>query len=92
MPSEASAKEGRPLHYVYLLQSLSHVKQRYVGCTDDLRARMRQHNAGESPYTSKCVPWRIVTYMAFSSREQAESFEKYLKSGSGHAFAQRRLW
>ncbi|RWG60127.1 MAG: hypothetical protein EOQ64_03030 [Mesorhizobium sp.] len=53
---------------------------------------MAEHNAGKSSHTSKFLPWRIVTYMAFSSRAKATSFERYLKSGSGHAFASKRLW
>ncbi len=80
------------MHYVYLLQSLSHPNERYVGCTVDLRRRLKRHNAGASSHTSKFVPWRLVTYVAFSEREKAEEFERYLKSGSGHAFARRHLW
>jgi putative endonuclease len=38
------------------------------------------------------APWRLVTYVAFSDEQKAESFERYLKSGSGHAFARKRLW
>jgi len=34
----------------------------------------------------------LTTYLAFSDRTKAESFERYLKSGSGHAFAGKRLW
>ena len=49
-------------------------------------------NAGKSPHTAKFKPWRLVTYIAFSDRANAESFERYLKSGSGHAFARKRLW
>ena len=37
-------------------------------------------------------PWRVVTYLAFSQKRQALTFEKYLKSGSGHVFARKRLW
>jgi putative endonuclease len=33
-----------------------------------------------------------VTYVAFSDEQQAGMFERYLKSGSGHAFAKKRLW
>jgi putative endonuclease len=44
------------------------------------------------PHTSKYVPWRLVTYLAFSNEQQAQAFEGYLKSGSGHAFARKRLW
>ena len=80
------------MHYVYLLESLSDPTKRYVGVTADLKARLGEHNAGKSGHTSKHMPWRLVTYLAFSSRPQAEAFERYLKSGSGHAFAQKRLW
>jgi hypothetical protein len=38
------------------------------------------------------MPWRIATYVAFSDEGKATSFERYLKSGSGHAFANKRLW
>lgn len=80
------------MFYVYLIESLSTHGQRYVGLTADLRRRFREHNAGKSLHTSKYRPWRLVTYLAFSDRVKAESFERYLKSGSGHAFAAKRLW
>jgi hypothetical protein len=36
-------------------------------------------------------PWRLVTYIAFSDEKKAVAFEKYLKSHSGRAFANKRL-
>ena len=80
------------MHYVYLLRSESYPDQTYVGYTTDLRARMLDHNSGRSVYTSKFVPWRLVTYLAFTGKPQALTFEKYLKSHSGKAFAAKRLW
>ena len=80
------------MHYVYLLQSEAFPGQRYVGLTSDLRRRLAEHNNGKSPHTSKYVPWKLVTYLAFSNEQKVEVFERYLKSGSGHAFASRRLW
>lgn len=80
------------MHYVYLLVSVNDPSQRYIGVTSDLRARLQKHNSGKSRHTSKHAPWRLVTYIAFSNRAQAEAFESYLKSGSGHAFARKRLW
>jgi predicted GIY-YIG superfamily endonuclease len=80
------------MHYVYLLTSQSAPSQRYIGVTSDLKARLSDHNAGKSPHTSKFTPWRLVSYVAFSDRRKAETFETYLKSGSGHAFANKRLW
>ena len=80
------------MFYVYLIESLSVPGQRYVGFTTDLRQRFEDHNAGKSSHTAKFKPWRLVTYIAFSDRANAEEFERYLKSGSGHAFANKRLW
>jgi len=80
------------MHYVYLLESEPEPDRRYVGLTIDLRQRLQDHNAGKSSHTAKYRPWRVVTYVAFSNRSKAEAFERYLKSGSGHAFARKRLW
>ena len=76
--------------YVYLLESTSS-GQRYVGTTNDLKRRLADHNAGKSPHTSKFTPWRLVTYVAFDDQPKAETFERYLKSGSGRAFAKRHF-
>ena len=80
------------MHYVYLIESLRSAEHRYVGMTSDLKGRLHEHNSGQSSHTSKHMPWRLVTYMAFSSLGNAARFERYLKSGSGHAFATKRLW
>ncbi len=93
MPSEALAQEGRAaMLYVYLIESLSESGQRYVGLTTDLKQRLTDHNDGKSAHTSKYRPWRLNTYLAFSDEDKARAFERYLKSGSGHAFARKRLW
>jgi predicted GIY-YIG superfamily endonuclease len=76
--------------YVYILESLDS-EHFYIGIADDLGARLAKHNAGEVSHTSKYRPWRIKTYVAFSDEKQAFAFEKYLKSGSGRAFAKKRL-
>ena len=78
--------------YVYLLESEAVKGQRYIGLTNDLERRLAEHNTGKSPHTSKFKPWYMVTYVAFTDKGKAESFERYLKSGSGHAFANKRLW
>lgn len=80
------------MHYVYLIRSLAAPGERYVGLCVDLKRRLRQHNDAESAHTFKFRPWELVTYVAFSNHEKAREFELYLKQGSGHAFANRRLW
>jgi predicted GIY-YIG superfamily endonuclease len=78
------------MKYVYILESLD-LEHHYIGIADDLRARLGKHNAGEVPHTSKYRPWRIKTYLAFNDAKRAFAFEQYLKSGSGRAFARKRL-
>jgi putative endonuclease len=77
---------------VYLLQSLQDPARRYVGSTDDLERRLAEHNAGASPHTAKHRPWEVVASVSFADDSKAEAFERYLKQGSGHAFARRHFW
>ena len=77
--------------YVYMLESLSNPERHYVGLTRNLKSRLRKHNEGGVPHTSKHRPWRIKTALAFTDKERALEFERYLKSASGRAFASKRL-
>ena len=77
--------------YVYILRSVRQPEQSYVGVTGDLPHRLKQHNAGQSDYTKRFVPWRVETYIAFSKADKARAFETYLKKGGGWRFAKRRL-
>jgi putative endonuclease len=83
---------GTIMKYVYLLQSLSVPTQRYVGVTTNLEERLQAHNAGASLHTSKYRPWKVVMYLCFEDDRRAVEFERYLKTGSGQAFAKKRLW
>ena len=80
------------MKYVYLLQSISHPPKRYTGITSDLQARIKEHNAGKLPTTAKHKPWKIVVAIRFDNDTRANAFERYLKNGSGHAFARRHFW
>ena len=77
--------------YVYILVSVFVPGRFYVGLTEDLKDRLRRHNAGDVPHTSKFRPWRIKTAVAFTDSQRAVQFERYLKSSSGRAFAKKRL-
>lgn len=79
------------MNYVYILQSVDHPEQHYTGLCKDVEARLRAHNAGQSSHTSKFKPWKILSCHWFENQETACAFEQYLKSGSGRAFAQKRM-
>ena len=83
---------GALMYYVYLLKSILAPDQTYIGFTTDLKKRLAAHNNGESPHTRKHLPWSLLSYHAFAHKQLALDFETYLKSGSGRAFANKRLW
>ncbi len=80
------------MFYVYLIRSISFPDQVYVGITGNLKKRIATHNSGGSVHAAKYKPWEIIVYMGFKNEIKARQFEKYLKSGSGRAFAKKRLW
>ncbi len=76
---------------VYIIRSKSNPEQRYIGLTENLKARLQNHNAGGSIHTAKFRPWALETVISFSEKSKAAAFEKYLKSGSGFAFSKRHF-
>ncbi len=93
MPSVALCEGGLIIllmYYVYILRTRDG-KRIYTGFTTDLEQRLNEHNSGKSRHTNKFRPWELVSYSMFESEEKARSFEKYLKTGSGIAFARRHL-
>lgn len=79
------------MRWVYILQSIANHEQFYTGLTDDVQQRLAAHNAGQSPHTAKFKPWRLLSAHYFADPQTAARFERYLKSGSGRAFAAKRL-
>ncbi len=76
---------------VYILKSKSDRGGYYTGVTSDWRARVRAHNDGRCSHTAKNRPWEIDVLIQFTDERRALAFERYLKSGSGCAFAERHL-
>jgi putative endonuclease len=75
--------------FLYVLTSTVQANRYYTGLTSDVDARLAAHNAGLSKHTATGRPWTLVTRIEFSDSARAEAFERYLKSGSGRAFARR---
>jgi putative endonuclease len=80
------------LRHVYLLRSVDYPEQIYTGITCDLSSRLAKHNKWDSAHTSKWRPWHLITAIRFEDDERAVQFERYLKTGSGRAFAKRHVW
>jgi len=78
-------------YYVYILRSITFPGKYYTGFTENLDARLKEHNQGKCKHSSKYLPWQIKTAMPFTDRKKAVEFEKYLKTSSGRAFVKKRL-
>jgi putative endonuclease len=77
--------------FVYVLKSADPKPHFYVGSTSDVYARLADHNAGRCPHTARHRPWQLHVTIALPDEQRAVAFERYLKSGSGRAFAKRHF-
>jgi len=66
------------MFYVYLIESKK-LDVIYIGQTDDLRRRFREHKTGHSRYTSRADDWELLYYEAYTSRSLAMKRESQLK-------------
>lgn len=76
---------------VYVLKNADARPHFYIGLTSDARARLADHNAGHCPHTTRHRPWQLHVTIELPDEQRAVAFERYLKSGSGRAFAKRHF-
>ena len=70
--------ENQENTYVYILVSLSDPKKSYIGVTNNLNRRKRQHNGeihGGAKYTTRYRPWSFYTFFMLNNRHDALSLE-----------------
>jgi predicted GIY-YIG superfamily endonuclease len=77
--------------FVYILRSSDQDSKFYVGLSSDVDARLTDHNMGRCPHTASRRPWQRHVVVEFTDEQRAIRFERYLKSGSGRAFAKRHF-
>jgi predicted GIY-YIG superfamily endonuclease len=80
-----------PKLYVYVLKNRDSPPRYYTGLTAAVPRRLAEHNRGECRHTSQYRPWCLDVVIQFADERRAIAFERYLKSGSGVAFAKRHL-
>lgn len=74
------------MFYVYILKSKKDFNL-YVGSTNDLRKRFKEHNSGVVRSTKHRIPFELLYYEAYCSEKDARKREHNLKLG-GRALAQ----
>lgn len=66
------------MHYLYILQSEKD-KSFYVGVTNDVKRRLKEHNLGLSKYTKLKLPWKIVRVEKYNTASDAYKRERFIK-------------
>lgn len=77
------------MYYVYILTNSR--GRKYIGFSEDLKTRLRAHQSKNVKTTKSAENMHLVFYAAFKTKTKALAFEKYLKQGSGFAFANKHL-
>lgn len=63
----------------------------YTGYTTNIENRLKAHTNKEVHYTKSRLPIRLVNLIQFENKQKAYDFERYLKTGSGIAFRNKRF-
>ena len=71
--------------YCYILFSPK-LDKYYVGSTDDIERRLREHNRGKEKFTKTGVPWILVYKEEFEELRQARQREHYIKKMKSRKF------
>ena len=77
--------------FVYVLRNHETPPRYHTGLTSDVSRRQAEHNAGVCESTAKYRPWSVDVIIELTDERRAVAFERYLKSGSGVAFAHWHL-
>jgi Predicted endonuclease containing a URI domain len=78
------------MQYVYVLQSKLD-KDLYIGCTKDLKSRLKLHNAKKVASTKKRTPLSLIYYEAYINDKDAYQRERYMKTRWGRNFIRKNL-
>ena len=76
------------IYLTYVLRSNKDYK-RYIGSTNNLNRRIAEHNAGKVISTRRRKPMELIFLKKFATRKEAETYEKFLKTGKGREWLDR---
>ena len=78
------------MYYVYALLSLKDTKF-YIGFTNDLERRLKEHNSGKNVSTKSRLPLKLLYYEAHLSKADAMRRERYFKTTKGKSTLKQML-
>ena len=78
------------MYFTYVLLSLKD-KKYYIGFTDKIKNRYKEHNEGKVLATRNRRPLKLVYFEGCLIKNNAIKREKYFKTGFGRRFLKDRI-
>ena len=63
----------------------------YVGQTENLEVRLKEHNNGEEKSTKPWRPWKLMYEKRFTTRSEAVQWERMVKGRKSRAFKEQLI-
>lgn len=79
------------MYFVYLLENKINLRW-YIGFSEDLKTRLKQHNAKKGAKFTKTETWKLIYFECYANKKDAIGREKFLKSGSGRKYLKKQLF
>lgn len=80
------------MFYVYVIRSTKFKRRIYIGSTNGLKRRIKEHNSGRTRSTRYGLPWKLVYYEAFLDKHDCSKREFSLKKySSGYRHLKERI-
>lgn len=77
-------------YFAYVIYSSS-ANRFYKGHCGNLSKRLEEHNSGRTKSIKAFIPWSIVYYEKFSTRDEAIKREKYFKTAAGRKYLKNKI-
>lgn len=78
------------MYFVYIIQS-DLDQSFYIGFSENIENRLNEHNFGNTNYTSKKRPWKLVYFERFENKSDALKREIFLKKQKNKKFYQKLI-
>ena len=77
-------------YFAYVIYS-SKFDRFYKGHCEDMEIRLKEHNSGKTRSIKAFIPWKLVYFEKFATREEAIKREQYFKSAAGRRFLKTKI-
>ena len=76
--------------YTYIIYS-EKLDRYYIGYTDNLSWRLERHNQGWGRFTKSGIPWELVYFEKYQTKQEALKREREIKSKKSRKYIENLI-